>query len=263
MFFFLFSSFFVRHARPERTDHGSLTSSFCNQFFIDNTNVLSMIHPAGKLGDIFSKAWFGRLLREATSFRSQERFVHHTIGRIALGLEETLPEPLIASIDGADVRARETASSPCKTWSRLFRKVRVHYQPRVVRECRRRRPGSQTSRSRPPRTRGSRGSRHLSHWRGFSDVFLHVHAKSCTHTRCVTSRWTDSPWTISVGHCHDRPLLQRCDFSTGCIVRHAPATALEFKSGKIPTFFPRDSGCFRIHTACVFASKSYILDLTG
>lgn len=42
----------------------------------------------------------------------------------------------------------------------------------------------------------SRGPCHLYHWRDFSDVFLHVHAKkSCTRTRCVTSRWTDLPRT--------------------------------------------------------------------
>lgn len=100
----------------------------------------------GNSGDIFPKAWFQHLLRESTSSWLQKRFVHHTIGGIALGSKKRFRS---RSYRAYRRNGCSLASPPCKTWSRLFREIRVHYQPRVVRECRRRRPGSQTSRSRP------------------------------------------------------------------------------------------------------------------
>lgn len=198
----------------------------------------------GNSGDIFPKAWFQHLLRESTSSWLQERFVHHTIGGIALGSKKrfrsrsyrayrrngcSLASPPMQNVEPTFPRDSRSLPTACRPWmsAPTARITNIAIASATA--------------------HGSRGSRHLSHWRGFPDVFLHVHAKSWTRTRCVTSRWTDLPWTIWVGHCHDRPLLQRCDFSTGCIVRHAPATASEFKSGKIPTFFLRDPGCFRIH----------------
>lgn len=168
----------------------------------------------------------------ATSFSSAIRRIHPVISRrgsrrclrTSFGSRHLLQEPVLEQSEHSTLYQRESHSARAvlpKTLARacprtfqttgcessclflhvfsatsmLFpREIReVHFQPRVVRECRRRRPGSQTSRSRPPCFMV--GAYHLSYWRDFSDVLLHVHA-SPAHVR-VASRLVR--WTIYLG----------------------------------------------------------------
>lgn len=92
--------------------------------------------------------------------------------------------------------------------SRLFRDsdVRARFQPRVIRECRRRRPGSQTSRSHPYSGIHGRDPQPHRYWRSFS-LALPPRARVVLHTYmlrhdALLDLTADSIW---IGHCHVHP----------------------------------------------------------
>lgn len=74
----------VRCTRPERSNRGSPTSSFCNQFFIDNTKCLPGDVWAGNLL-ASSKAWspsvYFEILTSSSSFARTVRTSHYQQNR--------------------------------------------------------------------------------------------------------------------------------------------------------------------------------------
>lgn len=144
----------VKRTRPERSDRGSPTSSFCNQFLL---LTIQSVFPgdvwAGNLL-VFSKAWstsvvYLKILTSSSSSSTRTvRTSHYQQNRARL----KKPFGTVYRAHHPDrMFASETAFSRVIVESWLFREISVHFQPRVVRECQHRPPGSQTSRSRPPR----------------------------------------------------------------------------------------------------------------